>query len=157
MKKNRLTLCLLLLVFVMFSSSSCGFFGDQKYICDVNNVKSVKIVSLDKYVEDEYCYEYTVLCEIVDRALFIEQLNNLDHSVNWGEPSQLDIGYIVIRIDYNNGDYDLLYSNAQWFNRSGVNQYGYFFFDEEQFNMLIADYLKNNQLKNFSQGTVRNH
>ena len=73
--------------------------------------------------------------------MFVEQLNDLKHSVNWGEPSQLDIGYVVIRIDYLNGDYDLLYPNAQWFNRSGVNQYGYFFFDAEQFDALVSAYL----------------
>jgi hypothetical protein len=68
-------------------------------------------------------------------------LNELDHSVNWGDPRQMDVQYIVIKIDYSNGDFDLIHPDAQCFNRSGVNQYGYFFFDDEQFNSLISDYV----------------
>lgn len=140
MKQIRLELCILSLI-LMFLCCSCGLFGDQRYICEIDEVESVQIIRLDKYVEGEYRYEYTILSQISDYATFVGQLNKLKHSVNWGEPSQMDIGYVVIRIDYLNGDYDLLYSNAQCFNRSGVNQYGFFFFDEEQFNELISNYL----------------
>ena len=140
MKRIRIMLCMLFTVSMCFLCS-CGFFGNRQYVCEVNDVQSIQIVSLDKYIEGEYRYEYTVLCEIDDHAKFVEQLNDLKHSVNWGEPGQLDEGYVVIRIDYLNGDYDLLYPNAQWMNRSGENQYGYFFFDEEQFDALISKYL----------------
>ena len=140
MKTSKYLLCAFCAVLILLCTS-CGFFGDQRYICDVGEVESIQIIRLDDYVEGEYRYEYTVLSTITDHAEFVDRLNSLKHSVNWGEPSQLDINYIVIRIDYHNGDYDLLYHYAQWFNRSGVNNYGYFFFDDEQFNALIADYL----------------
>jgi len=52
----------------------------------------------------------------------------------------MDVGLVVVRIDYSNGDYDLVHQDAQRFHRSGVNQYGFFFFDDEQFNALISDY-----------------
>ena len=72
---------------------------------------------------------------------FIERLNDVKHSINFGDPYQLDEGYISIKINYNNGDFDLLYYDSQWLNRSGVNQNGYFVFDEKQFNDLIEDFL----------------
>ena len=53
----------------------------------------------------------------------------------------MDVQYIVIKIDYSNGDFDLIHPDAQCFNRSGTNQYGYFFFDDEQFHSLISDYV----------------
>ena len=134
-------------VCTMLLCSSCGYFNNQRYICQVDMVESVQIVRLDEYIESEYRYEYSVLSEITDCSKFVERLNNLKYSVNMGEPSQLDTKYVVIKVEYSNGDYDLLYSNAQWFNRSGVNQYGYFFFDNEQFNELVTDYL-------ITQGTV---
>ena len=56
---------------------------------------------------------------------------------------------------YSNGDYDLLYSNAQWCNRYGVNQYGYFFFDDEQFNSLISNYKEKFSLKNTQKSTSK--
>ena len=140
MKLNKLLLCILFLALV-FSCVSCGFFGDQEYVCDISMVESIEIIRLDKYVEGEYRYEYTVLSSVVDHATFVKRLNELEQSVNWGEPSTLNIGCVVIRIDYLNGDYDMLYTNAQWFNRSGVNQDGYFFFNEVQFDALVSDYL----------------
>ena len=145
MKRIILFSGILCIVFALLCCS-CGLFGDRRYTCDVNAVESVQIVRLDKYVEGEYTYEYTVLCEITERSRFIEQLNDIKHSVNWGEPSQMDMGCVVIRIDYLNGDYDLLYPNAQCFHRSGVNQYGYFFFDKEQFDEQISDYITDNEI-----------
>lgn len=138
--KNKLLLCVLC-VGILISCCSCGFFGPQEYICEADNVKRIQIIQLDRYVEGEYRYEYTVLAEISDLAVFVEQLNNLKHTVNWGEPSQMDVGYIVIRIEYLNGDVDELYSNAQCFNRDDENNYGFFFFDKDQFDALIDTYL----------------
>jgi len=126
----------------MILCCSCGFFGDQNYFCEVDEVETVQIIRLDKYVEGEYRYEYTILSEVTDYSTFVSRLNQLKHSVNWGDPRQMDIGYVVIRIDYRNGDFDLIHPDAQCFNRSNVNQYGYFFFDDEQFDSLISDYIK---------------
>ena len=75
---------------------------------------------------------------------FVNRLNHIKHSVNWGDPLLLDVQYVVIRIDYLNGDYDLLHPDAQCFNRSGINHSGFFFFDDEQFYALIDDYLTEN-------------
>ena len=113
MKRIILPLCILCII-LMLLCCSCGLFGDQRYNCEVDKVESVQIVRLDKYVQEESRYEY---------------------------PRQMDVQYAVIRIDYRNGDFDLIYSDAQSFNRSGENQYGYFFFDDEQFNALISDYI----------------
>ena len=135
-------LCLVLSIILMFFFCSCGFFGDQKYECDVDTVSSAQIVRLDRYVQGEYRYEYTVIYEANDYHMFVSQLNQLKHSVNWGDPGLLKEGYVVIKIDYLNGDYDLLYKNAQWFHRAGVNQNGYFFFDEDQFSEFVLRYIE---------------
>ena len=132
---------LLIIVLAMLVCCSCGLVGDQRYVCDVEKVDSVQIIRLDDYIEGEYRYDYTVLSEISDYETFVSQLNEVDHSVNWGDPRQLDEQYVVIRINYSNGEWDMLHADAQWFHRSGVIQYGYFFFDDEQFDSLISDYL----------------
>lgn len=141
MKRTYLMLCLRIFLFGCLLCG-CGFLGVQKYVCDANDVKSVQIIRLDTYVENEYRFEYTVLCEIADTKTFVKSLNNLKQTVNMGEPSTLKTGYTVIRIDYLNGDHDLLYANAQWFHRDGVNQNGYIFFDKAQFDGLILEYHK---------------
>ena len=144
MKMIRLPLGIWCVVLALLCCS-CGLFGEQRYKCEVDNIASIQIVRLDTYVEGEYRYEYTVLSEISDYTVFVDRLNSVKHSVNWGDPYQLDVEYVVIKINYHNGDYDLIHSDAQWFNRSGTNQVGYFFFDEEQFNTLISDYTKTMQ------------
>ena len=108
-------------------------------MCEVENVDSIQIVRLDQYIEEELRYEYTVLSQIVDCEAFVCELNEVEHSVNWGDPRQMDIGYVVIKINYINGDFDLLHPDAQCFHRSGKNQYGYFFFDDAAFNLLISN------------------
>lgn len=139
MKRVSAFLCVLCIVILLtLLCCSCGLFGDQEYVCKVEDVASVQIIRLDKYVEGEYRYEYTVISQIDDVESFVSQLNDVKHSVNGGDPRQMNEGYVVIRIDYNNGDFDLIHPDAQCFNRSGKNQYGYFFFDEEQFNELIS-------------------
>ena len=133
--------CIILPIILIFLCCSCGLFGDQEYVCKVEDVASVQIVRLDKYVQGEYRYEYTVLSQIDDLEALVKRLNSVKHSVNWGDPRQLDEGYIVIKVDYRNGDFDLLHPDAQWFNRDGTNNSGYFFFDDEQFETLISDYM----------------
>ncbi len=125
----------------MLLCCACGLFGDQRYVCDIDAVESIQIVRLDKYIAEEYRFEYTVLSEVFDLAAFVDRLNNLKHSVNWGDPRTLYEQYTVIRIQYRNGDFDFIHARAQCFNQSGTNQSGYFFFDREQFDKLISDYL----------------
>ena len=137
MKKTILPLCMILILLCC----SCGLFGPQEYVCNVAEVESVQIVKLDRYVEGEYRFDYSVLAQISDCDTFVSRLNQLDHSVNWGDPRPMEVQYIVIKIDYSNGDFDLIHPDAQWFNRSGSNQSGYFFFDDGQFNSLISDYV----------------
>lgn len=144
MKKIKFTLCLILVFFMLLGCNS-DFFGPQEYVCELENVKSVQIVSLDGVVKDEYRFEESILCEIEDISVFIERLNALEHSVNWGEPSVLEIGFVVIKINYNNGDFDLIHYSAQSFYRSGKKITGYFFFEEDQFDDLIADYCPNDK------------
>ena len=134
-------MCFVLTAILMLLCSSCGLFGVQKYVCKAKDVASVQIVRLDKYVEGEYRYEYTVLSQVEDVEPFVEQLNDIKHSVNWGDPRQMDEGYVVIRIDYLNGNFDLVHPDAQCFNKNGTNNYGYFFFDNEQFDALISGYI----------------
>lgn len=137
--KKILPLCISCIILILLCCS-CGWFSEQNYTCNIDEVQSIQIVRLDKYIEEEYIFEYTILSQISDSAAFIGKLNKLKHSVNWGDPRRLNVQDIVIRVEYCNGDFDLIHPDAQCFNRSGVNQNGYFFFDDEQFNLLVSDY-----------------
>ncbi len=131
---------LLLCVNLMLVCCSCGWLGDQEYVCDIDAVDSIQIIRLGEYSQEKSEYDYTVISVISDLATFADRLNNVKHSVNWSDPGVLMPESVVIRIEYLNGDYDLLHPNAQIFNRDDENNYGYFFFDKEQFDSLISDY-----------------
>ena len=147
MKKIKMFYFISFMAFVLsLVFTSCGFFGPQKYVCDENEVKSIQIVKLDSYDNNEYTYGYTVLAEIEDQSTFIKRLNDLKHTVNWGDPMVLKEGYIVVKIVYLNGDYDLFHYDAQFFHRKGVNNSGFFFFDKDEFNLLISDYVSDADL-----------
>jgi len=115
--------------------------GQQTYFCDVDNVGSIQIVRIDKVASAEDGFEYTVLSHIDDSKDFAERLNNIDHSTNWGDPIPIQVQHVVIRIEYINGDHDLIHQGAQCFYRSGKYKTGYFFFDDDQFDELISGYL----------------
>jgi len=129
------------IVILMSLCCGCRFFGPQQYICVAENVKSIQIVKLDTYLPDVYSYDYTVLCEISDKAAFVEQLNNLKHKTHGGGPKTLSVGYVVIRVEYINDDYDFIYHRAQWFHRDGKTNSGYFLFDQAEYDALISTYL----------------
>ena len=138
MKKNNLFILAVLVLSVCFLCS-CGLIGPQRYICDITLVESVQIVEI--YNFDVNHHDCTVITTISDYTEFINRLNKLKHSVNWGDPSVMELNIPVVKINYSNGDFDLIHCGSQIFCTSGRYNTGYFFFDQEQFQDLISDYL----------------
>lgn len=138
MKKLSILLCSLLLLFCC----SCRLLDNRKYVCDAEEVKSVQIVRLED-IEPYYQFDYTVLFEITDYITFVDQLNNIETYVKWGTPHVMNVEDIIIRIEYQNGDYELISRGVQCFCRSGTFTDGHFVFDESEFEALIEKYLNN--------------
>ena len=63
-----------------------------------------QIVKLGKYVEEKYRYKYTIFSQIFHYEIFLSHLNGVEYFENWGALCQMDIQYIVIKIDYSDGD-----------------------------------------------------
>lgn len=108
---------------------------------DADNVDSIKIVQLDEISPNGI--KYTTLAEVDNPNTFMKKLNKIECNINWGEPNVLECGFIVIKIEYRNGDYDFIYDNTQAKYRGDKNLTGYLCFDKQQFNELIAEYLNN--------------
>lgn len=117
---------------------------DGEYKCEVENVESVQIVCIGE-TDDDYRFTCTVLCDVADKDSFLDQLNALDYRGGSTPPKPLKVGYVVIRINYFNGDYDYIYQNSQKFYRGDEDLTRQFLFDEEQFNALISEYLEEGQ------------
>ena len=137
------TFCLLVLCSVF-----CGCrphpwrYGEYK--CEIESVESVQIVCIGETDED-YRFTCTVLCNVTDKDSFLEQLNALDCENGGTPPKPLKAGYIAIRINYFNGDYDYIYQNSQKLYRGDKNLTRQFLFDKGQFNALISAHWKGGQ------------
>lgn len=130
---------LLIAAFMLTQIGSCAMNNAEKYsfVLDEDNISSIQIVYVDEYLSKEYRFEYTVKCEISDNNTFINELKSVKYSGNPDAPRYIKANTHAIKIGYDNGDYDLIESEAQLFNRSGENQIGYLIFDADQFNALI--------------------
>ena len=145
MKRIRV-LCGIFALLIVVSVTGCGLIGEQSYTCDVENVKFVQIVKIGEYDKHTYRFTHTTLCEIEDPTAFIERLLSIKQSVNWGDPGTFQTGDIAIYIEFENGDFDRISATAQTKIRDGAKGGGgYIFFNKEQFNALLNDYLPENE------------
>ena len=136
MKKISI-LCSLLLLFCC----SCSLFvANREYVCQIEEIKFVEIVMLGDFDREKNEYEYTVLSQITDYATFVDRLTQLQTSVNGGQPYVFNKQAPVVRIEYQNGDYDLIQSEVQCFGRSGKITDGKFLFNQKGFQALIEAY-----------------
>ena len=131
-----MTICLLMCCFLL-----CGCrpnpWRHGEYECEIEKVESVQIVRLGE-TDDNYRFTCAVLYDVTDKDSFLKQLNALDYRSGSTPPKPLEVGYVVIRINYFNGDYDYIYQNSQKFYRGDENRTGQFLFDKEQFDDLIG-------------------
>ena len=142
MKLSKILFVGLIVVFI-FSLSACVY-APASYVCDSSKVESVQIVEFGKWDEETQEQEFIVLVNIADVFAFVERLNNLkdnDFFFIFGSPDVMYEGDIIIKVNYFNGDYDLLKESRQYFCRSGIYKSGRVTFDREQFKALIDDYL----------------
>ena len=138
--KNRKWLIALLCIGFMLLCYSCGFFGAKKYESDVDTVKSIQIVRLEESEQEGEDYKYTVLATVYDHQKFFDKLDDVKQTEMSGGPQILLRPCTVIRIEFQNGDVDLLADYAQERIRSNVTHLGYIIFDEKQFAELIYGY-----------------
>ena len=122
MKLSKILFVGLIVVFI-FSLSACVY-APASYVCDINTVDSVQIVRIGQLNEETREFEYAVIVDIVDCSTFVGRLNNLEDNDFFfllGDPDVFFDGDVAIRVNYHNGDYDLLKCKVQKFYRSGVS------------------------------------
>lgn len=137
--RKKMLLCMLCMG-LMFLCCGCDFNSVNQYSWYTPGVESIQIIQLDKYIEEEDRYEYTILTQIPDHKIFIKQFNKINQTRTSVERVKLDLQQLSIRVDYKTGKFHILQPDAQLFNMNGANEYGHYVFDKEQFNALISEY-----------------
>lgn len=120
----------------------CGCVPDEKntFRDHLDEIVSIQIVELTGYDESNR-FAGTVIAEISDIEAFKEDLLNVEYHSLFGTPMELYVGYVVIKLTYNSGNYDLIHYSAQKEYREDRSNYGHTVFDQQQFEELIEKHL----------------
>ena len=101
---------------------------------------AISIVELGEFDQETYTHAEVCIAEIKDKQDFVDDFNKVDSNRYWGDPCQPQIGDVVIKFVYEDGGYDFVGADAQCKHRTSPGGYGRLWFDEQQFNSLIAKY-----------------
>lgn len=109
---------------------------------DISQINKIQIVEVGyQIVAGEL--EQKIVGEVTDNTAFLDSFSQLECFLNTGDPRGIGGRQKVIKIVYCNGDYELIGKEGQGKYLSGQYKHyaGYRFFDDEQFEELIARYL----------------
>lgn len=108
-----------------------------------SNISSIQIVKVGKY---EFSWripeQQTVICEIDDVSEFLQKFKGIDCFLNEGTPTKVDSYEKAIKITYEGGYYELIDCDGQTKSYYDEHPYdGFRYFDEQQFENLINEYV----------------
>ncbi len=134
--KKRLAGMIAAVLVLTVLGSGCTMLG--LYPCEAKDVSSCQIVRMEKV-------GYTVLAEIEDTAAFVGKFLALRRTTFSGfeNTDSVMAGDVLIRIEYRNGDYDLIAADKQYVyhpNETQAYANPHFAFDERGFEALIKEY-----------------
>lgn len=142
MKKTLLLLSLLLPMTLL---TSCDVRETYRLLHNEEEISAISIVRVYLSEEDDLVQTCRVVIDDVDA--FLVDFRNVDCYVWFGDPIGLQPapeGTDVVKIEYRNGDYELIDCNGQteYTEKRGLVYYaGFSMFDENQFTALIGKYL----------------
>ena len=146
MSSNVRCICIFVIIcFLIGSFCSCRVKAEYKFHQDKEDIEGIYIVSLHFDTDTMEIYTNDIK-RIENIDLFLQDFNDLDCYIWWGDPLTLKAepdGRSIIKIVYSNGNYELIDWDGQAafvFDNSNKHT-GIRIFDEKQFNNLIEKYV----------------
>lgn len=143
--RNRIKIFLWIFL-ILLTLSSCGN-NKYEFLNGHAQISSIEIVKLGTYDAEKDAFNETVIVTIEDQDCFLAEFNKISFSSLWASPQGVFEDETVIKITYQNGEYELIdhdgQGNYQHFDGfpSNFDAYsGYTIFDQEQFQALIETY-----------------
>ena len=136
---------LVVLLILILCLHGCTRGRKKNYECNYDEITSIKIVRLDGVDENYYDYEYTTICNITDISSFTKNFQDIeqrDYFTIFGDPSTVDLGDLVFKFEFDNGDMDYISPEVQSQLRSGKWSYPSINFNREDFYALMFDCLQ---------------
>ena len=152
---NSIKYCFLIVCFiacVLFTG--CIKKGKYRFMDDTSkiyNIEIVKLLEIETIENEGLKPVFETLCVIENKERFLGEFSQLVCTYRWNDPTGINkeyIGCTLLKIEYVDGDYELIshYAQAEYENDLvGGGKYdmyaGRYMFNEQEFNALIEKYL----------------
>lgn len=140
MKKLKIMIFVLGLV---LCCGGCEKKSEYKFLQDISAIDSIEIVEIGEFTVDQEIVPMTTICIVDDKESFLKEFLELNCYCNFGDPQGVMEGSSVIKIIYNNGEFELIDIGGQseYTHERGYRNYvGFRYFDENQFCELLLKY-----------------
>ena len=142
MKKTFVYSFLIILIFF----SGCEKQTNYKFLKDFSSVDKIELVKISEPQNEsssKFSQCITAIQEITDHDEFLERFTNINCYRIYTDPQGISAGSLAIKIQYDNDDFELIGVNGQakYTNKIYRQYSGYYYFDNKQFDDLVAYYL----------------
>ena len=125
----------------MFGCIGCGEI-EYEFLHSTDEIITIQIVQKSEYTDHRINAEYIEICEISDKEAFLTDFYAVRCNRIFDDPHLIPANAIVVRIEYVNGDYELInYSGQIRVYEGEILPYGFFYLNYESFDQLLEKYL----------------
>ena len=139
---KRINIILFIISCLVIFATGCGK-KQYPFMQSVSNIVKIEVIIMGE-IHDPYTkHEYTLIkaLSLNENNKFIDDLKNIECKRMFGDPQTLTTGHQGFKINYSNGEYEIIAYTAQGEHTNGKYlSNGYYLFDEEQFNDLLEKY-----------------
>lgn len=121
--------------------ASCETEARYKFIHDPSDIAAIEIIEVGEE-NSQGSIDQTTVCVVHDIKAFMNDFTQLTCYYLYTDPVGIEKNSTVIKIIYNNNDYELISASGQarCINGQYNNYVGYRYFDQEQYEALISKY-----------------
>ncbi len=139
---KKISVVILIIGCLVIFATGCGK-TEYPFKQATENIVKVEVIIMGE-IHDPYTkHEYKLIKELSfdDNNKFIDDLKNIECKRKFGDPQTLTTGHQAFKINYSNGEYEIITYIAQGVHTNGKYlSNGYYGFDEEKFNDLVEKY-----------------
>lgn len=128
---------------IMFLCGGCEKKAEYEFLHDLSEISTIEIVKIGEAIEGEEIIPMTSTCVVTNKDDFLIEFLEMSCYSAWGDPQSVREEATVIKIIYNNEEFELIDVGGQseYTHERGYRHYaGYRYFDENQFEKLLSKY-----------------
>ena len=134
---------LILTFAIMLLAVGCEKKVEYEFLQDVSEINNIEIVKIGVPKEGEEIIPMTSICIVDDKEDFLREFLQINCYCNFGDPQGVMENNNVIKVIYNNDEFELIDVGGQstyTLDRQYIHYAGFRYFDDTEFNELISKY-----------------